>query len=223
MVTTFSLLLALSGQAPPCVCPANIGGAAGDPPIAFVAASGNQPGLVACGYSERATVGLTSEFEVFSCGSPKSLLTFGALESAFVEVKGEQLIATQVSRWPFGRNWQWVWVPMWRYMVTRGAPPRVDRMFILQAPSLSPEEVKEALALYSRNRQPAPQPENYEDIIGRVLAAALAGSGEAQWALAHMRNAIVIDGHAGEVWQQAEEFYQSYARETGRVPPLPGA
>jgi hypothetical protein len=62
----------------------------------------------------------------------------------------------------------------------------------------------------------------YEDVIGRVLAAALAGDGRARSVLIKMGSASWIDGHGDEVWHSAVALYQVYARTTGKLPPLPG-
>jgi hypothetical protein len=224
MIISLLLFAVVEAQAVPCLCPDGIGARAGMPPLVSLPASGDQPGLIVCGdtYPKDAKVLRVSEFEVVSCGSREPLLLFSALQSCLVTAKGEILVITELTRGPFGPNWEWVDVPLWQYTVRGGAAPSAHRTLVLQAPALSPESIREALELFTNGRGASSEPENSEEIIGRVLAAALAGSDNARVALAHIPEVVAMDGHAAEVWFEAKEIYQAYACESGRVPLLPG-
>ncbi len=217
-------LLLASAPPGPCPCPESIGATAGAPPLLVVpAAPGRGPGLVACGYAETGPHSgvRASEFEVFSCGHTKALLTFDALQTATLRRRGRALEITELARWPFGSDWQWVDVPLWRYLVTQGSTPAVRKVFLLAPPSLSPERIAAVHRDYAEALGTRGAPRRNEDLVGRVLAAALAGDPSARTALAEMRDTLALDGAVAEVWQEAFDTYQLYARLTQRVPAIP--
>jgi hypothetical protein len=150
------------------------------------------------------------------------VLSFGALQTATLHQKDHVLVITEVAHWPFGSQWQWIDVPLWRYIITPGLPPAVSKSFVLQPPRLTSQQAASALDLYRRALSDNSFADRYEDIIGRALAAALAGDEEARSALREMYLAVSLDGHPAEVWRDAVETYQLYARTTGKVPLLPG-
>ena len=218
------LLLALT-PAGPCPCPESIGATAGAAPLLVVpGAPGRGPSLVACGYAEPSPHAAirASEFEVFSCGHKEALLTFGALQTATLRRHGRSLEITELARWPFGNDWRWVDVPLWRYVVTPGTPPSVRKVLLLAPPALSPERIAAVLQEYAEALGSGGVSLKTEDLIGRVFAAALAGDPNARTALAEMRETLALDGASAEVWKQAFGTYQLYARLTQKVPIIPG-
>lgn len=57
--------------------------------------------------------------------------------------------------------------------------------------------------------------------IGRLLAAAMSGSQDAQEALASRREKLQLDGHAAEIWLNAVRDDEQCAQATGKVARLP--
>jgi len=225
MIRLLLPLLLASTPPGPCPCPESIGATAGAAPLLVVpGAPARGPGLVACGHAEPGSNSAirASEFEVFSCGHAEALLTFGALQTATLRRHGLSLEISELARWPFGNDWQWVDVPLWKYVVTPGAPPAVRKEFLLAPPSLSHERIATVLQDYSEALGSSGAPRRNEALVGRVLAAALAGDPIARTVLAEMRDTLALDGAAAEIWQQAFETYQLYARLTQTVPVIPG-
>jgi hypothetical protein len=191
------ILLALA-----CSCPKSIGANAGAPPL--IEASG----FVACGYldSRDGDVVRASEFDVFACGSDVPLVELGATQTALLRSRDGGLEIVEVANWPFGDEWKWIDVQIWRYVVKPGQPFAVTKTFILEAPRITRRDVEAA--------------KDREELIGRLLAAALSGSASARTALIELRPKI-LPGHDAEVYAEAVETYQLYAKSTKRVPPLP--
>ncbi|MBZ5535523.1 MAG: hypothetical protein LAO31_06170 [Acidobacteriia bacterium] len=225
MNSLLTIALAFSLQQP-CVCPQSIGADAGAPPLAFVPGSASYPGIVACGYLDGRKNNLTraSEFEVFSCKNTDPLLTFDALQTALIQSVGDHLIITEITRAPFGKNWQWIDVPVWRYVVTRSHTPQISKVLVLTPPSLTEALISEALALYQRALTLSTESKDYGDTIdevaGRLTAAALSGNAKAQAALWHVEKMPFEAGHCSEIWSGYVDLYQTYAKETGKVPLL---
>lgn len=219
-------LVALAIQQASCPCPESIGAEAGSRPLVVVAASPGRPSLLACGYLESSDAGVVraSEFDVFSCESDKPVLSFSALQTATLRRDGQSLVITEVERWPFGPKWKWIDVPVWRYLVKPGTTPAVAKTLVLHPPVLTPRQISEALSLYVASLSEKGSFEHYEDVIGRVLAAALTGDEASRLALQGIRRVrpAWLDGAAAEFFHQALRTYQSYAHATGKVPELPG-
>lgn len=219
------LLPLLLASAAPCSCPAGVGGTDGVSRILVVpATSPRAPGLVVCGYAESNSQGLlrASEFEVFSCGTTHALLTFDALQAATLRTAAGALEITEVAKWPFGRAWQWIDVPLWRHLITPGTPPTMRRELLLSPPALSQEQIASVLRSYADAAAGHSDSLGTEELIGRVFSAALAGDVTAQAALAEMRDTLRLDGAYAEAWHRAIETYQLYARITRKVSSIPG-
>ena len=223
MLTARLVVVLSSGGGSACDCPESIGADAGSPPLIVASGPAGLPGLVACGYLESrdGTRVRASEFEVFPCGSHKSILTFGASETGVLRTSGRQLLITELTRWPFGPNWKWVDVPLWEYALTPGQPPHVSKFLALQAPHFSNVQVREVLRQYKTARTTHKSPDDFEELTGRLLGAALSGNDEARAALAGLRVALNLDGADAETWQEAVNIYELYARTTGKIPLLP--
>jgi len=166
--------------------------------------------ILACGFLESrdGAAVRASELQVFACGSNEPLLNFDATQSVHLVRRGEALVVSEVQRWPFGPHWNWVDVPIWEFVVRQGSPPSVSKTLVLRPPELTPARVSAVLALYEKAIVTSPPEPATEDLIGRLLACALAGSGPAVRALLDLSNALPVDGHAGEVWAEAVAVYR---------------
>ncbi len=216
-------LAAVGGQ-PLCVCP-DIGVAAvGTTPSLVVPGKDGSPGLMACGYRDphdpRKEL-VVSGLAVYSCGSREPVLSFGDAQYTSVRALEGNLLVTELTRWPFGRDWEWVDLPMWEHRVTNTAPPRVFKSFVLVPPKLKAAQIRQALDLFEKAKT-SRKLDNYEEVIGRILVAALAGSAEARSALSHMWDYFDLDAASAELCGDAIELFQVYAEATGKVQRLPG-
>jgi len=213
-------LVALAAQQVTCPCPESIGAEAGSKPLIVVASQGT-PSLLACGYLESSDTDVVraSEFDVFSCASDKPVLSFSSLQTATLQRDGRSLVITEIERWPFGPEWKWIDVPVWRYVVTPGTTPVVAKASVLRPPVLTPTQISEALGVYDASLSERGSFANYEEVIGRVLAAALTGDEASRLALQGLHRAAPawLDGAASEFFHQALSTYQTYAHATGKV------
>ena len=91
---------------------------------------------------------------------------------------------------------------------------------IVKAPVLTKRQIREALNYYARHINSPAWEDDYEDVIGRVLAAAVAGNNAARRSLAEMPANFELDGHSGEVYQEAIAFYKLCVDATQRLPDL---
>lgn len=230
IATVLMLAAAASGDpsSSPCECPRSIGASAGAPPLVVVVDPEGRDALLACGYlderiSQRRVIG--SEFEVFRCGSDSSILTFGALQTCTLEAEPTGLTITELTRWPFGPDWTWVDVPLWEYRVFVAPERPIRKRFVLSAPELTAEQIETTLQQVDSAKQdwePSKADiDKIEELVGRTLAAALTGNEPARRNLGSMSKELGLDGHGAEVYSEAFEVYQSFANETGKVPPLP--
>ena len=88
--------------------------------VSVPAATAGMHGLVACGHEDarQATMVIASEFQIFRCESSTPVLEFGALQSAQLRARGAALEVVEVERWPFGRDWKWMDVPVERMLLS---------------------------------------------------------------------------------------------------------
>lgn len=222
---TFGALSFASGAAssPACPCPASISAEAGSEALAVVRNRMHDPVLVACGYRDsKADVYpvVASEFQVFRCGSGRSLLSFNANETCTLEIVKNHLVVTRVEKWPFGPAWRWIKVPVRTYITDGQSPDRVVTRTVLKLPSLTKRQIGDALDYYARHINQTSFEDDYEDVVGRLLAAALTGSAAARQALLEMPTVLSLDGASAEIYQDAVALYNAAETPSQRLPGL---
>jgi hypothetical protein len=229
-ITTLLIATAISNSQPTgCECPESIGARAGSPPLIITYDLQNRPSLIACGYLDKEKSQkqvIASEFQVFRCGHDKALLTFWALQTCILEAMQSKLVITEISPWPFGANWAWVDVPIWRYVVSTDVDLPIDKKMVLSPPSLSKQQIEETFNKYFLLKQTFLSNKKeisgteLEEIIGRMLAVALMGNAEGLRYLAEMSKNLRFDGYISELHGDAINTYNIYAQESGKVPVL---
>jgi hypothetical protein len=213
---------AMASAASSCPCPASNGAESGSEPLAVVGQAG-VPLFIACGYREsKAGVFpvVASEFEVFRCGNKAALISFDGTETCILTEEKNHLVITETEKWPFAPGWKWVDVPVRQYVVANDSPGLVAKTMVLKAPVLSQRQIGDALDYYARHIHRRGLEEDYEDVIGRVLAAAVAGNGAARQALAEMPATLNLDGEGAEVYQEAVALYNSTVAAGRQLPDL---
>jgi len=183
---------------------------------------------VVCGYREKGQPSgdlVSYEFDVFRCGSEKSLLTCGALQPCRIHVAADRLVITLLARWPFGKNWKWVDRAVWEYSFTTAGGDKPAKRMVFSAPGLSAAQVGQAFSAYDKCLKAGrgAELELLEEAIGRMLVAALSGDAAAQKTFFSMPTALGLDAHAAEEYRDATELYDDYAAATKKVPARPGA
>lgn len=204
-----ALFLAITAVATPllaaCPCPPQ----AGSKHFLISTGSGSTSGLVACGYEDaRTQVTIrASEFEVFRCDNGSRILAFDALETADLTDVGGDLAVVRVCRWPFGKHWTWVFIPVAETMLgsTSTSPrwkPRLPR------PELTDAEVRHFVTVYAaevRRRGRSYSPD--ENAVGQLFAAMASGDRKAARLFRSMRRDVNLDGAAAELYKVAVAEY----------------
>ena len=207
-----SLALLLAFAAAPCDCPP-IAVSRDQVLVAAEERASRGEGFVVCGYSEerRAEVVVASEFEIFRCGGDKPILTFGAIDTALLRQIPSGLDVTEVANWPFGADWSWIEVPIYRWQLAYGATAAPERSVVLTPPAISKERLDALYQWYGDLvRQPAEtRAEQTEEAVGRVFAAALADD-RFRPLFKDMREALALDGISAEIYNKAEALLASY-------------
>ena len=114
-----------------CHCPPT---ALSRDPIAVPHSPTSGAGFVACGFTEdrRGEIVVASELEIFACGAKgQALLQLDATQTALLRATSAVLEITEVSRWPFGRDWEWVEVPIFKWRLAYGAETIPAREIVL--------------------------------------------------------------------------------------------
>jgi hypothetical protein len=184
--------------------------------IVRLSGQNGHPGLVATGYLEfrkSKDKAVASEIEVFREGRKTPLLRFDALQTCIVERRGNLLLITELTRWPFGRDWTWKDVPFQEYSVFLDPSEKLVKRMVLKPPRMTKAQCREAVALYEQFTQPTTavgRAIDVEDVVGRLLVAALGGCGEAEITLLMLPGHCRLDGAFGEIYEEAVECYRTY-------------
>jgi hypothetical protein len=200
---TFLALLTARTIAAGCVCPERALSQ-----HLLVAVSAGKGGIVACGYEEerRADAVVASGFEIFRCGEQKPFLEFDALQTAVLRAKAGVLQVTEIERWPFGKQWQWVPVPVYEWHLSaRNPQPRLRRT-LRATPTVAPHEIAAFLAEYRRWLSVPEDARSYrsaEEYVARLFTSAVSGNAEAERLFLAMRRDAGLDGAAGVIHSMA--------------------
>jgi hypothetical protein len=213
------LALALMFVAGPCECPQVA--ASRDLVLATEAPASHGGGFVVCGYTRerQAEVVVASEFEIFSCGGDKPMLTFGATKTALLRATPIGLEVTEVSNWPFGNEWRWVEVPIYRWELPYGKTAAPERTVVLTPPKIPTEQLDALFRWYgdlARQSAEVRRAAQSEEAVGRLFAAALTDEDRFRSIFKEMREALSLDGHSAEVYSEAEAMLASYADARGK-------
>jgi hypothetical protein len=173
-------------------------------------ARGTRDGFVACGYEDgrRGKIVRASEFEVFRCSDERRLLEFGAVVTADLESRGDDLRVVRVENWPFGRKWKWVYVSLAELLLSStgdsaGWQPRLGRPFITSG------EVRAFLHEYRtavRKQGHGYTPD--EEVVARLFVAMASGDREARQLFRSMRTEVNLDGATAEIYNMAVKEYE---------------
>ena len=194
-------------------------------PLAILRDKANRPALVACGSRDKkagADTFVATSIDVFRCGSPEPLssLEYDAAQTYILKTTRNRFVITETEKWPFGPGWKWVDVPVRQFVIATDRPDQVVESSVLKAPRLTRREIGDALDYYTRHIQSPALEEDFEDVIGRVLAAAVTGDPAARKALAEMPMTLSLDGHAAEIYQDAIRLYDSSVSPATKLPGL---
>ncbi|HEV7667754.1 MAG TPA: hypothetical protein VGS22_04460 [Thermoanaerobaculia bacterium] len=185
------------------------------------------PVLVACGdLSERLAPdrARAEEVAVYACGTAEPVLSLSPLDAAEVHEVPGGVEVLELAPWPFGKGGESIDVPIWKNTVALfpDLGPRVERTFAFVPPQLSAQEIHAAVEDYARWLRKPDAFEEPEAMVGRLLAAALSGNAEARHALSSWNAETRVDDDLAEIWTDASQLYQEYAKATGKVPVLEG-
>jgi hypothetical protein len=216
-----ALLFALCGAnaAADCRCP----DAARSRNLLMTVETDAHAGLVACGYEDerRPDSVVASEFQIFRCGHPEPLLEFDALQTAALRNTGAALQVTELERWPFGKEWQWVQVPVYEWLLSPHDPrPEFPRIFP-PAPAVTRREIEAFIREYKQWISIPGNERSYdlaEQFVARLFTSAVAGEDEADALFLTMRDDVELDGAAAEIYGQARATYDVWREARRRLP-----
>ncbi len=191
-----------------CPCPKKWGATAGKPSTLIVFDNNNVPALVVC------------RNDVYKCGEHRPILSYGSTDSCSVVSVPGKLSIIEYSRWPFGKDWKWFEVPIWELTILVDSTIAKTKRMALIPPTLSSNQIDEAIRQYNECKKFGSVGEDYENLIGKILAVALSNNKYIIEELPGMRKELHLDGHSSEMYSEALEIYQAYAKETGKVPIL---
>jgi hypothetical protein len=224
-----SLILALVVAGGPSwadECTYRICDAADLPSVLRMLDSEQRNAMIACGHF----LGLDSEsrdlvykLQVFRCGTESPVLTFDKTVRLESDSAWDELKISELTRWNFGADWDWIRVPLWEYSVWIDADRPIEKRLVLSPPDLTEEQVEDVLREY-RTTVSSSTPlysGGLEILMGKTLAVALTGNEEGRLHLRNMIQELPLTGEVAERYAEAVEVYQSYATETGKVLPLP--
>jgi hypothetical protein len=187
-----------------CDCPPT---AASRNIVVAVPARGAASGLVVCGDKESEQSGsiTASNFEVFNCGARQPILQFDAVMTARLESRRGQLKVLEVSRWPFGKEWQWVDVPVLEWLLQPGDRTAPSARLVAPRPAVSAVQVKAFLEEYRQILSARRAAD--EEVVAKLFTAAMTGNEEAAMLFRTMREDAQLDGAAGETYSYAQETF----------------
>jgi hypothetical protein len=199
LLTAVSLSLGNTNAArADCRCPANDGS-----PVLITTGAPASPGFVVCGYQVERRAGKVraSEFDVVRCRDHTTVLEFGATRTADLEPQGDDLVVTEVSRWPVGPDGDWQYVPIARLVLRPDSTKAEPWKPLLEPPRMPALQVARFLSAYKRTRRGSGgRYEPGEKDIGRLFIAALSGNGEARDLFCQVARQAHVDGAAAEAY-----------------------
>ena len=155
-----------------------------------------------------------SEIQVFRCDQSDELLSFDGTQTVTLEPTGDALRVVEYSKWPFGKQWKWIEVPVAEWLVDPRSSAQPVAHPRLPKPQVTKAEVREFLRKYRAwIAAPHLHHEDGEEMVGRIFAAAVTGDAEARRLFLSMRSDAPIDGAAAEDYATAE-----YHQRIGRKP-----
>lgn len=89
-----------------CKCFKGIGSSEKDAPILTYKFS-NGESVSVCGFADKETEGIISEFNIFNCESGKSYTEFGALKICKIAEGKDELKIEELKYLPVGKDWNW--------------------------------------------------------------------------------------------------------------------
>lgn len=179
--------------------------------------TGRDAGLVACGHEEERQPDrvIASELQIFECAATKPLLEFGALQTAVLRARGPVLQVTELERWPFGKAWEWMQVPVYEWHLSPGESPEQSRRTLQARPAVSAAEIRAFIQEYTQwlSGDANDRSDQSEELVARLFTAAVAGDPQAEALFLTMSDDAGLDGAAAESYSQAIETYAAL-RET---------
>jgi hypothetical protein len=167
-------------------------------------------GVVACGYEDgrRGKIVRGSEVQVFRCGHSEDLLYFDGTQTATIEPAGDALRIVEYSRWPFGKHWKWIEVPVVEWRIDSRSSNHPSGRPRLRKPELTTVEIKQFLREYRARVAMSDHRGGGEESVGRMFAAMVSGDPEAIRLFASMRSDAGLDGAAAEDYEYAVHDYR---------------
>lgn len=207
--TVFAALMLSASVAGQCRCPDG----AWSRNVLITVHNGSDAGLVACGSEDERHPDriIASEFQVFECAATKPLLEFGALQTAILRARGPVLQITELERWPFGKAWEWVQVPIYEWHLSSGQGQVPLRRTLPARPAVSEAEVRAFIREYTQwlSVDANQRSNRAEEYVGRLFTSAVAGDPRAEALFLTMTEDAGLDGAAAETYSEASDTYAS--------------
>jgi hypothetical protein len=178
--------------------------------------------LVVCGHQDevRGDAIVGSELEIFSCERPTPLLAFDSLQTAILRTCGASLYVVEVAQWPFGKDWQWIEVPLYEWDLHAADVQPERQVLRLPPPAVTAGQIRAFLAGYKQWLADNPETRSYESAeenVARLFASAIAGDPEAIALLLNMPDAAGLDGAVAETYSAARQVYDAHRQTRPRL------
>lgn len=185
-----------------------------EPLLTAATAKGDR--LLLCGYLDDrlGTTVRVSEFSIFRCADSRVILNFDGTQTAEIRIAPTGLEVVEVSKWPFGENWEWVYVPVREALIDGSDSiswrPRFGKPR-LSLPAIG-QFVHDYAARVGREGK-AYGPD--DEVVGKLFAAAATGDSTAKRLFEAMPRDVHLDGAAAEAYDVAVfDRKYSVARDT---------
>lgn len=178
--------------------------------------------LVVCGHQDeiRGDAIVADELEIFSCESTQPLLAFDALQTAILRTRGNSLDVVEVAQWPFGKDWQWIEVPLYEWQLHAADVQPQRQILPLPPPAITADQIRTFLTGYKHWIAEDPKTRSYdsaEENVARLFVSAIAGDPEAIALFLNMPEAAGLDGAAAEVYSEASQDYDAHRPNRARM------
>jgi hypothetical protein len=151
-----------------------------------------------------------SEFSITDCQKDEMIVFYSAVQTCYIEIIDEKLKITEVTQLPFGKNWNWIELPLKERNLFLGT----DNELVLGAEksvlnySLSNEKIEQYLEMVESKRKNNESFE-IETTIGAILKCALNGNQKAKDILLNFNDyfGFKLDGAFQEFYNDAISIY----------------
>ncbi len=152
-----------------------------------------------------------AEFSITDCSTGTMIEFFGALQTCYVEIQPNKLKITELTRLPFGKDWNWIETPLSKSFIELDSGNNLVHSKSIPVLNYKLESTTiENFLLDIEKRKGKGYYDELETTIGGLLKCALNGNDEAKKILFDFDNYIgfVLDGAYREFYNESIAIYK---------------